>query len=136
MPPPAGITEGPDEVLLCGGSCTISRGPGWHKGQLRAASERVQLCLCVFIHLPSRACSVLCLVLPWRSSPSRGGPVFEPELQNAMMNPLEENKWELRGEDLIPGGEASREKVGKSYPGAKGWEGCPKERNSIRKAWR
>lgn len=51
-----------------------------------------------------------------------------------MMNPLEENKWELRGEDLIPGGEASREKVGKSYPGAKRWEGCPKERNSIRKA--
>ena len=73
MPPPAGITERPDEVLLCGGSCTISRGPGWRKGQLRAASERVQLCLCVFIHLPPRACSVLCLSCPGEARHLEGG---------------------------------------------------------------
>lgn len=59
---------------------------------------------------------------------SRAGTDSESELQSPVMNPLEENKWGSRGEDLIQGGEASRGKLGKGYPGAKGWEGCLKER--------
>lgn len=50
------------------------------------------------------------------------------------MNPLEENKWGSRGKGLIQGGEASRGKLGKGYPGAKGWEGCLKEREQHKKS--
>lgn len=56
-----------------------------------------------------------------------------PKLQDPVMNPLEDEKWEPRGEDLIQGGEASGRELGRNYPDAKGWEGCPKEREQHRK---
>ena len=95
MPPPVGTTEGPQEVLLCSSVCTISRGPGWHKGRLRVASERVWLAVCS--PASTSACSVLRLVLPWGSLPSRVAPALEAELQNSMVSPLEQNGNQRRG---------------------------------------
>lgn len=43
-----------------------------------------------------------------------------PSYKTPRMYPLKEYKWGPSGEDLIQG-----EKLRKSYPGVKGWEGCP-----------
>lgn len=71
-------------------------------------------------------------VLPWRCSWSRGE-THRPKSQDPVMNPLGENKWETREEDLIQGGEAPGRKLVKSYPDAKRWEWCLKEREEHRK---
>lgn len=49
------------------------------------------------------------------------------------MHPLEESAWEPRGEDLIQDREASRGKVGKSYPSANDRKGVPRRGKSLRK---
>lgn len=45
-----------------------------------------------------------------------------------MMNPLKENTWRPRGEDLIQG-----RKLGKPYPGVKNGKGVPIEREQHKK---
>lgn len=103
-------TEGPQEVL-CSSACTISRGPGWHKGRARVASERVWLAVCSpastlrLLCAPASSCS-------WEACRLELRQPLEAELQNSMVSPL--SKMGTRGEDLIHGEEASREELWKS----------------------